>query len=91
MKIYIMFLLVLSSSFFIKGQNIWQKSNAPYGGDVQALAINSKGELFAGVMGYPVFCSTNSGNTWIKTGANNAAARSLAADSNDYLYEGTLS
>ena len=57
----LMFLLV---PFSLYAQNFWQQTNGPFGGTVAALAINSRGDIFAGIQYGGVYRSTDNGNNW---------------------------
>jgi hypothetical protein len=47
-------------------QNFWEQTNGPFGGTVAALAINSSGDIFAGIQYGGVYRSTDNGNNWIQ-------------------------
>lgn len=59
----------------------------------KALAINSKGHLFAGTMSYDgVYCSTNNGDTWfpINTGLDSIDfVNCMAINQEDHIFIGT--
>ena len=69
----------------------WQQTNGPYGGDVNALAINSSGYIFAGTDSRGVFLSTNNGTSWTQenNGLTNSDIVSLAINSSGYIFAGT--
>ncbi len=72
-------------------QNFWQQTNGPYGGVVQALAINSSGHIFAGTFGGGVFLSTDNGSSWmtVNIGLTNTNVRALAINSSGVIFAGT--
>src|SRR5512135_468956 len=47
-------------------QNFWQQTNGPYGGVINALALNGT-SIYAGVEG-GVYVSNNNGSSWTNTG-----------------------
>jgi photosystem II stability/assembly factor-like uncharacterized protein len=83
------------SSVAYAGPGVWT-SGGPYGGSVQALAINptTPATLYAGTSGGGVFKSTDSGGTWAaaNTGLTNLDVRALAINPTTpaTLYAGTL-
>ncbi len=65
---YLYKLLVVSTVFFVcsvQAQDSWEQTNGPYGGNIDALAINSSGHIFAGDNEGGVFRSTDNGGNWI--------------------------
>ena len=95
MKKTILFLIAFSFISFSQ-QNFWKRTNGPYGGDINSLAINSKGFIFAGTVGggLGAFRSTDSGAFWqgINNGLNTQYANnvtSLVINSNDCILAGT--
>ncbi len=69
--------------------DFWQQTNGPYGGYINALAINSSGYIFAGTQGSGVYLSTNNGTSWVQTSLPNLYISSLAINSSDYIFAGT--
>jgi photosystem II stability/assembly factor-like uncharacterized protein len=57
---------------------------------VLSLAVNFRGEIFAGTDGGGVFRSTDNGSTWTQTGLKNIEVRSLAINSAGHLFAGTI-
>ena len=47
MKTTLLLLIVFTGTIFSQ-QNFWEQTNGPYGGVISALAMNSKGYIFAG-------------------------------------------
>jgi len=94
-------LTLISAAFLIAGAhaaqagiNVWT-SHGPYGGPVQALAIDptTPSTLYAGTWGGGVFHSTNGGGSWspVKTGLSDLEVTALAIDPHtpSTLYAGT--
>ena len=74
--------------------NFWQQTNGPYGGDVRALAINARDDIFAGTYGYGIFRSIPSGRdeNWmpVNTGLTINTVLSLAINkSTGHIFAGT--
>lgn len=67
----------------------WVQTNGPYGGLVNALAVNSYGYIFAGTYAGGVFKSTDNGNSWTQAGLTNTYIYSLAVNSTGYIFAGT--
>ena len=72
-------------------QNFWQQTNGPNGGSVQAFAINSSGDIFAGTFGGGVFRSADNGATWTATnsGLTDPFILALAINQNGNIFAGT--
>jgi len=51
-----------------QGDAIWERTNGPFGGVVQALAVNASGHIFAGTYGGGIFRSRDHGATWARVG-----------------------
>jgi len=69
----------------------WQQTNGPFGGDVNAIALNSNGHIFVGTDGGGVFRSVNNGDNWSRMNNGLADLRagragSLAINSDDVIY-----
>ena len=66
MKRLLLLLVFLLVSLSLNAQNFWEQTKGPFGGTVYALAINSGGNVFAGlVMGYFVQQTMGiTGHTW---------------------------
>ena len=62
--IFILFSLLTDHDRVFAQTNYWQSTNGPNAGIVNALAINSKGHIFAVCNG--VYRSTDNGSTWTK-------------------------
>ncbi len=92
MLTYINLTLLLSfpATPVIAQANFWQQTNGPFGGTVNALAINSNGEIFAGT-GAGVFRSSDNGDNWtqINTGLTNTDVFALAFNSDGQVFAGT--
>src|SRR5689334_913227 len=64
--------------------NFWQQMNGPFGGTRRALAIDSRGEIFASGSG--IYKSTDNGNNWKYVGLSYPYFEYLVIDSADNLY-----
>ena len=93
-KIIMILLIVLNSSF--AQQIFWEHLNGPMGGIVGDLAINSKGDVYAGI--YPswqiysgLFKSTDNGNSWEKivTPFNDFEVYTIYITKEDHIWVGT--
>ena len=77
-----MLLLPLSipTARLAQGEIVWEPTNGPFGGIIQALVENDAGDLFAGTDGGGVFRSTNNGDAWTaaNSGLTNLQVRALA-------------
>ncbi|NIS48613.1 MAG: regulator, partial [Aliifodinibius sp.] len=62
--IYLMGFLFLSIPFAAQGQDFWQQTNGPPGGDVRALIVDGDDDIFAGTWGAGIFRSTDNGDLW---------------------------
>ena len=63
--------ILVMSRLILSQELVWTHTGGPMGGIVEGLAINSKGDIYAGVIpfsfGYTgLYKSTNNGNTWNK-------------------------
>jgi ligand-binding sensor domain-containing protein len=67
---------------------IWAKTSLTR--HVRSLAINSKGEIFAGTKDKGIFRSSNNGQTWseVNKGLKKKSVLSLAIAFNDHIYAG---
>ena len=69
MKKILLFVLTFYGICFSQ-QDFWEQTNGPYGGNIWAQAINSKGYIFEGVrgiesaLGIGIIRSTNNGENW---------------------------
>ena len=87
---FISLILVFSVST-LHAQDFWEQTSGPGGGEVQSLAINSTGHIFAGTSGGGVFRSTDNGDSWteINNGLTSAVVLSLAINSTGHIFAGT--
>ena len=72
-------------------QDCWQQTNGPYGGEVQSLAINSSGHIFAGTFRGGIFRSEDNCENWTKiTGITSqwSWVKSIAINSSDHIFAG---
>lgn len=58
--VFLFFVFWLSANKNAPAQNFWQQTNGPSGGTIQAFAINSSGQIFAGTQSGGVFRSVQS-------------------------------
>ena len=94
MKTSVMFILfVIALSTEASAQPIWQSCNGPYAGQVNALAVNRAGSIFAGTTYGGVFKSSNNGQTWnqINSGLTDTCVTCFAFSSNGHIFAGTWS
>ena len=90
MKTALLLLLILTTSVFSQ-QNNWQQTNGPFGGQIRAQAINSKGYIFEGIGNAGIIRSTDNGNNWesINNGLDDIGDRkaieTLVINSNDII------
>jgi len=59
-------LAIILSSAQSFSQDFWQQTNGPTGGYIEALAINSEGNIFVGNSGGGISRSTDNGATWLE-------------------------
>lgn len=50
MKNFTLIFLLILGVFTSNAQNFWEQTNGPSGGEFQALAVNSNGDIFAGTV-----------------------------------------
>ena len=81
-----MFLVTFDSE--TPAQVVWQSTNFPHQGTVQALAVNSGNHIFAATNDAGVFRSTDAGTSWVQTnnGLTALNVTSLTFDSAGALY-----
>jgi ligand-binding sensor domain-containing protein len=68
--------------------------NSPTTPSVSSLAINSQGEIFAGIFGFTnggILLSSDDGTSWtqVNTGLTNTRVQALAVSTSGYVYVGT--
>ncbi|RIK75880.1 hypothetical protein DCC62_12435 [candidate division KSB1 bacterium] len=89
MKTLLMFLLVSHSLY---AQDFWEQTNGPTGGTVNALAINSNGDIFAGIQDGGVYRSTDNGDNWTQINSGlptSISVLSLVINSRGDIFAGT--
>jgi photosystem II stability/assembly factor-like uncharacterized protein len=69
--------------------NFWEQTNGPFVEQVQSLASNSKGKVFAAA-GYSFYLSTDAGRSWSKTGMDYVMVSSVAVNADGDIFLGTL-
>lgn len=71
-------------------QVTWQQTNGPFGGSINAIAISSSDQIFAGTQPAGMFCSTDNGSSWreINQGLPNLAVAAIIIDSSGRIYAG---
>ena len=85
--------ILLVSNHAHSQSNFWEQTNGPFGGNIQSLAINSNGDIFAGIVFGGMFRSTDNGDNWtaINTGLTNTRVHgALAINSNGDIFAGTI-
>ena len=87
--LFIIFSLVLSSRSF--SQNFWQQTNGPYGGTINAIAVDTYEDIFIGTNDIGIFHSTNGGKNWsgINNGLTNFRINTLSINPKGYIIAGT--
>ncbi len=89
-------LIVILSNFIFTQQLVWKHTGGPMGGIVGDIAINSKGDIYAGV--YPfwivysgLYKSTDNGNTWNKiiTQFDDFEVYAIYITKEDHIWVGT--
>jgi len=91
MFITIPFLITAADSTLVAQTNFWELAGLD-SLNVEALAINSSGYIFAGVWtasSRGVYRSTDSGNNWTQTGLTNYSVRDIAINSSGQVFAGT--
>ena len=81
--------LLLNST--VMAQNPWKPTQGPYGGTVQTIVSNAKGQLFAGTQGAGIFRSEDAGTNWqaAASGLASLDIRALAVNIEDQIFAGT--
>ena len=72
-------------------EDFWQQTNGPFGGDIQALIINSSDHIFAGTWEGGVVRSTDNGVNWtaVNNGLTQRTVYALALNSIGHILAGT--
>jgi photosystem II stability/assembly factor-like uncharacterized protein len=74
-------------------QSIWHQAHGPYGGQISSLAVDSKGDIFAGTIWNGIYRSTDDGNSWQESnmgiGPGDKWIASFAVDRDDHIYAAT--
>ncbi len=85
-------ILCLSVPCTSTAQDVWLQTNGPYqGGAVQALAVDSDGQLFAGTREGGVFSSFDRGENWIQINAGLPDdIQCLAIHNDGHIFAGTF-
>lgn len=87
--LFMIFICMLKSVTIFAQTVTWKQTNGPFGGHVNAIAFNSRGDIFAGTHYDGVYRSTNEGNDWIHVGLDDEWVTAIVIDSLDYIYVGT--
>lgn len=96
-QIMIIFLVLIQSTRLLYSQElIWKHTQGPMGGIVGDMAINSKGEIYAGVYSFWIdysglYKSTNNGERWnkIKTQFDDFEVYAIYITKEDHIWVGT--
>lgn len=88
---YLLLVLLVFYPLFINAQDFWQQTNGPYGGGVNALAVNLNGDIFAVTYYAGIFRSTNNGERWtpINEGLTDLQVNCLTIRSDGMIFTGT--
>ena len=91
-KFLLVFIFVSFVSVNIHSQYQWQQLPGLEGGNVQMLATNSLGDIFAATSSTGIVKSTNNGDTWLEknNGLTTNNVISLAINTNDDIFAGTF-
>ncbi len=94
MKYIIVFGIIMILSFAnpVRTQtNFWEQTNGPCSGNVQAILIDSDGNIFAGGSEFGMFKSTNGGSEWIEAtnGISNFYVLSIGNNVAGEIFAGT--
>jgi len=82
-------LVTCSPSFSQSEPDFWQQTNGPFGDTIQALAINSNGDIFAGNYQGGVFRSSDNGDNWTASGLPDQNVYAFAFNSSGDVFAGT--
>jgi photosystem II stability/assembly factor-like uncharacterized protein len=66
----------------------WRQADGPYGGVINCVATNSRGDVFAGTGG-GVYRSADNGATWTQTGLTNSVVNALGINSAGDVFAAT--
>ncbi|MDB5034523.1 MAG: BNR/Asp-box repeat protein [Chlorobi bacterium] len=89
------FLLIISLFLTIctpaRSQNIWTQTNGPNGGGGAAIAIDSTGNIFAGLFAGGIFRSSDRGGRWepVRNGLRPSRITSIAVNSANVIFAAT--
>lgn len=92
----IIFIVILTMKFTSAQELIWRHTGGPKGGIIGDMAINSKGEIYAGV--YPswdyysgLYKSTDNGDRWTKVESifNDFEVYAIYITKEDHIWVGT--
>jgi ligand-binding sensor domain-containing protein len=89
--VFLLLVFWLSANTKATAQNFWQQTNGPYGGEIRALTINSRGDIFAGTFAGGVFRSNDNGGSWtaVNFGLTSRFVYALAINPSGHIFAGT--
>ena len=98
-KLSVLFMLVAAITVQTKAQtNFWESTNGPFGGEVEAVAFQSNGNVFAGTSTSGIFRSDGTADIWLPVTSGLPidsdsvffeAVRAIAINSMDWIFAGT--
>lgn len=69
--------------------NFWQQANGPYGGTINAIAVNQSGHIYAGTGDARVYKSIDNGLSWTYTEVTRiSSVEELAINANGHVFAG---
>lgn len=85
--LFVLTSILMSFTQRAKSQTIsWEQTNGPPGGSVCAIALNSSGDIFAGIWAGGVFRSTDGGLTWRSIGDPQRSVTALATNNSGDIF-----
>jgi len=98
-KLSVLFMLVAAITVQTKAQtNFWESTNGPFGGEVEAVAFQSNGNVFAGTSTSGIFRSDGTADIWLPVTSGLPidsdsvffeAVSAIAINSMDWIFAGT--
>ena len=86
--LFMLSFLLTSKSF---SQNFWQQTNGPFGGIINAIAVDTSEDIFVGTNDIGIFRSTNGGINWssVNNGLTNFHINTLSINPKGYIFAGS--